>query len=362
MAPQATPELRRDLLRLAQHRMDVRDFSLGAARLLARTVPFDGVCVLTMDPATLLPTGEVVENGLPSSATARMTEIELDGRDANSFGGLAVATRPAATLSHATGGDLERSRRHRELRGPHGFGDELRAVLSDEGTTWGALTLLRAAGEPNFTPDDAALVASLSGLFAEGLRRAMLFTALPAQPTDPDAPAGLVVLAADDTIALTDAAADRWLAELGSGGPAAVLPQAVRAVAAAARRSNDPGGSEPALARVRVRCPSGLWLLVRGSLLGAGPDAPAAVLIEPARGHDLAPLLAAAHGLTERERAVAELVARGLPTSAIAEHLHLSAWTVQDHLKSIFERVGVGSRGELVARLFFEPGRPRLNE
>jgi hypothetical protein len=33
---------------------------------------------------------------------------------------------------------------------------------------------------------------------------------------------------------------------------------------------------------------------------------------------------------------------------------------VQDHLKAIFEKVGVGTRGELVARLFFEPQGPGL--
>jgi len=53
--PVASPErLRSDLVRLL-HRGGVRDFSLGAARSLARAVPFDGVCVLTMDPATVLP-------------------------------------------------------------------------------------------------------------------------------------------------------------------------------------------------------------------------------------------------------------------------------------------------------------------
>jgi hypothetical protein len=53
-------------------------------------------------------------------------------------------------------------------------------------------------------------------------------------------------------------------------------------------------------------------------------------------------------------------VARGLPTSEIAGRLHLSAYTVQDHLKSIFEKSGTGSRGDLVARLFFDHYAPRL--
>jgi DNA-binding CsgD family transcriptional regulator len=84
------------------------------------------------------------------------------------------------------------------------------------------------------------------------------------------------------------------------------------------------------------------------------------VILEPARAPELAPLIADAYGLTARERTVTQLVAQGHSTTAIAEHLHLSNWTVQDHLKAIFEKAGVGSRGELIARLFFEHHLPRL--
>lgn len=101
-------------------------------------------------------------------------------------------------------------------------------------------------------------------------------------------------------------------------------------------------------------------MVVRGSLLGDGPGSPVAVLLEAARPPELAPLIADAYGFTERERLVTELVARGLPTSEIAGRLHLSAYTVQDHLKSIFEKSGTGSRGDLVARLFFDHYAPRL--
>lgn len=69
--------VRDDLVKLSHRGHDVRDVALGAARILARVVPFDGVCLVAMDPATLLPTAEVVENGLPPEAMARMTGIEL---------------------------------------------------------------------------------------------------------------------------------------------------------------------------------------------------------------------------------------------------------------------------------------------
>jgi DNA-binding CsgD family transcriptional regulator len=47
-------------------------------------------------------------------------------------------------------------------------------------------------------------------------------------------------------------------------------------------------------------------------------------------------------------------VARGYSTNELAERLHLSSYTVQDHLKSIFRKSGTGSRGDLVARLFVD--------
>jgi len=121
-------------------------------------------------------------------------------------------------------------------------------------------------------------------------------------------------------------------------------------------------GPTASMARARARTRSGRWLVVRGSVLGEGANARTAVVIEPAGSPEIAPLIADAYGLTDRERALTELVARGHPTSEIADRLHLSPYTVQDHLKAIFDKVDVGRRGELVARLFFDHYAPRLTD
>ncbi len=349
--------VRGDLVRAANRGLTVDGFARTAARLLRQAVPFDGTCLLTLDPATLLPTGEIVENGLPPEATRRLNDIEMREADVNKFSALARAPRPAAGLSEATAGHLDRSLRQRELRRPHGLGDELRAVLPDPAGAWGALTLMRDAGSRHFTTGEVGFVASLAEVLAEGLRRATLQQAATAGAADGDSEPGLLMLGPDDTVQSSNRAADRWLDELGTA-PGSGLPVVVHAAAARARRPPGPldatGTATAGLARARVRTGSGRWVVVRGSLLGDEPGAPVAILFEPARAPELAPLIVDHFGFTGRERRITELVAQGLSTHEIAARLHLSAYTVQDHLKAIFTKSGTGSRGELVARLFVD--------
>lgn len=349
-------DVRADIIRLVHRDLSVRELARSATTFLRRAVPFDGACLLTIDPATLLPTGEVVQDALPEAAMVRLTAIELQEPDFNKFTALARGHTPAASLSDATGGDLDQSLRQRELRRPHGFEDELRSVLPGVTGTSGALTLLRETKRPHFTPAEVRFVGSLAGVLAAGLERAMLSGAM---ATDADVDAGLLVLAADGTIEMVNRSADRWLDELGAlDRPSAHLPLVVHAIAARARHAAAVGDH---VARARVRTPAGRWVVVRGSLLGDGPDARVAVLLEAARAPQLAPLLVDAYGFTERERLVTELVAQGCSTNEVAGRLHLSAYTVQDHLKAIFEKSGTSSRGELVARLFVDRNSLTLN-
>ena len=101
----------------------------------------------------------------------------------------------------------------------------------------------------------------------------------------------------------------------------------------------------------------GGWVTLHGSKPDPAADR-IAIVIEPASGTRAATLRLEAHGATPREREVATLLARGLTNPEIAEALCLSAHTVQDHTKSLFEKLGVGSRQEFVARVFLDEYLP----
>jgi DNA-binding CsgD family transcriptional regulator len=87
---------------------------------------------------------------------------------------------------------------------------------------------------------------------------------------------------------------------------------------------------------------------------GTAGDGLVALVIEAAKSAEIAPIIIEAYSLTPRERDVLGAIARGGSTAEIAAELFLSPHTVRDYIKTVFEKIGVSSRAELVSRLFAE--------
>jgi DNA-binding CsgD family transcriptional regulator len=319
---------------------------------LQRIVPFDAAFCATVDPATLLFTGAELRE-IPWEATPRFLANEFLEEDVNKFRSLASARSPVEWLDRVTERDRVASARYREVMAPLGLGDELRAAFRAGGACWGFLCVHREDGPHGFTPQEARVIARLSTHVGEGLRRGLLATT--AETSDgPDGP-GVLVVAEDGSLVATTEAGERWLWELDDDEPGR-LPLALAVQAVLARLASDTtDDATVADRRVRVRTRSGRWAAVHASpMAGLGEGRHVAVVIEPAKPAELAPVILLAHGLTRREGQVAQLALQGQTNKRVARDLRISEHTVEDHLKAIFAKVGVSSRGELTARIFAE--------
>jgi DNA-binding NarL/FixJ family response regulator len=76
-----------------------------------------------------------------------------------------------------------------------------------------------------------------------------------------------------------------------------------------------------------------------------------AVTIEDASAAERTALFARAHALSTRESELLTHLAAGRDTHDIAQYMHLSEHTVQDHLKMIFTKTGVRTRRALLTHL-----------
>jgi DNA-binding NarL/FixJ family response regulator len=163
---------------------------------------------------------------------------------------------------------------------------------------------------------------------------------------------GVVVLHPDHTLAAITGEAERMMADIVDySSNSGRLPAAIYSAAACLQSIGRGTTSPEASPTVHVRTMHGGWLLVHATHLHGSVEDDIAVIIEPAHPSRNAPLVLSSLGLTRRESEVALLVLRGASTKAIGAELHLSTYTVKDHLKSIFDKTGVRSRRDLVAQV-----------
>jgi DNA-binding CsgD family transcriptional regulator len=323
---------------------------------IRRAMPVDALLMAATDPDTLLGLGAGVVHDIPHTVCAPFWEYEFEVPDFNKFSELARAPRQAADLHAATGGRPQRSARWRELQTLMDAGGELRATFNAGGRGWGLLQLNRAEAVRGFREDEVAFVETIAPIVGRALRLSLI--SHPAASSAGRGP-GMAIVDAGHRLVSATPEALAWFDELESvyRVPAAALGRDVPSeviVAAQQARAGMLDGAGATATYTRARTRTGVWVLIHASCLHAadGTAADAAVVIEPAKASEVAPLIVEVYELTPREVDVTRTLARGLSTIEIARELHLSRYTVQDHLKSVYEKVGVSSRGELVAKMF----------
>ena len=328
-----------------------------------KVVPFDGSMWFGVDPSTFLAVAPARFEALDEGYCQTFWEGEFREPDVALYRDLARHPKPAAGLREVTADRPLLSSRYRRFVTPQGYDDELRVAFRAGENTWALGALYREKGR-RFSQDEVALMAGLSGVVGAAFR-AHVATGNVASPlcTSP----GLMIFDAANVLVSANAEANRWLddvygmapdgtetwRELLPDGSSNDLRSAIPILPLLARARAVAAGVDEGPARLRLRDRNGRWLVFHASCLTGGPaDGAVTVVVEPAKSTDVAPIVIEAYGLSPRERDVVRAIARGLSTPDIASELFLSAHTVRFYIKSVFEKVGVSTRGELVAKLF----------
>lgn len=329
---------------------------------LKRIIPFAGACCTNIDPYRLLSTGAVVEHNI-ESIHHQLLAYEYGYEDINQYNELVHSDCPVMTLNYITDSQPEQSSRYRDILEPAGLGDELRAALLYKGKCWGYLTLFRKKDQLLFSEQECQALIEIAPVIAQHLRQFSLIIPF-ANEIKLRAP-GIMMFSEQLELLSSNSDTQHWLDLLRQheGITESVLPRPIVAVASMALA--DYAHAEPSLQHHRDhssvdRSPIQVCVPVRQhdyvhitayGLYGKTTGIQLMIAIQSASPLDIVPWMMEAYDLSVREQQIVDQVIEGLSTRKIAAILHISPYTVQDHLKSIFSKTKTTSRRELIARL-----------
>ncbi len=327
---------------------DTRALQVQVLRELRRVVAADAYAWLLTDPSTCVGASPLAEVPWLPELPRRIRLKYLT--PVNRWTSM---TEPVALLDEVTGGELSRSLLWDELLGRYGVNDAASVVFRDRYGCWGFLELWRSGEAARFDRADADFLADLVEPLTTTLRRCQANT-FAERPTGGLPPVGPVVLLLSPELEVrgqTPATMEylRLLVPPDEGRHP--VPAAAYNVAAQLLAMEQGVDTHPPSARVHLS--EGRWMTVRAARIdGPGPaqERDIAVTIEEASAAERIDLFGRTYGLSARERELVGHLAGGDNTREIARRMILSENTIQDHLKSVFAKTAVRSRGALLAR------------
>jgi|GEM_PF-3261920 len=336
---------------LTTERGDLVDLQRRIIGQLRTLIPFDWYGWVTTDPATTvgaLSLGELPE-GVDLAESTRLRYLTPVTR------WTAIPQGEARRLMASTGDHPEASAQWRDLLSRFHVRDQLSIVFADNRGTWGFLELFRQGID--FTAAEQALAASFSAQVVAMIRRIhgesfRFGVTTPHVYPEVSHNENATYLRYSSSLEYLGASGghERWMqvAAPGEAGRALVadagMHAAAQLLARDARVDNHP-------ASTRVHVGDGEWAELEATWAGESDDGSRDILVtmRSATPDERLDLIVATFGLSAREREIIRRAVLGDDQRAIARAIGISEHTVKDHSAHIMQRMGTGSRAEVVA-------------
>ncbi|QGG49579.1 helix-turn-helix transcriptional regulator [Lysinibacillus pakistanensis] len=330
-------------LKHSENSFEYRQLMIEALRT---QINFDAYCCTLTDAHTLFSVGAVTEHSI-EAIHQEIMELEYAVEDMNKYEFLVRSGQHIGRLSDST----SQSFRYREVLEPNGFSDELRAALIYQEQCYGFLTLFkRAESEPPFFQDeDLALIEIVMPIMGERLKEFHHYIIEERLPTV-EGEQGIVIIDKELRVLSSNTKAYELLSILRKYESLTEwqVPKPIQAICASLLA--DSYNTNTSLI---VPIKDTGYIAIRASLmLTSLQEQQIALLINEASSREMLNFLIMAYNLTPREKEVVFEIIKGIPTKEIAFNLGISHYTVQDHLKVIFQKVKVSNRNELVWKIF----------
>jgi len=313
---------------------------------LQQHISFDAYCCTLTDSHTLFSVGAVTEHSV-EAIHHKIMELEYAKEDVNKYEYLVQSGQYIGRLSDA----LNQSLRYREVLAPNGFSDEIRAALMFQGQCYGFLTLFKKAenAQPLFQDNEVTQVKTLISVMGEALKEFHHYI-IEERILAEEGEKGIVIFDKEFRILSINTKASNLLTILrkNEGLSESQIPKPIQAICAKLLVNKLMPNTS-----LLVPIKDTGYITIRASIMMTNDnEQQLAIFLNEASSKEMLSFLIKAYYLTSREKEVVFEVIKGIPTKEIAHNLGISNYTVQDHLKVIFQKVDVSNRNELVWKIF----------
>lgn len=251
-------------------------------------------------------------------------------------------------LFHVT--PAEHYRHYHETRSP--VGGTILSIFRHRDRPVAAMQAYRRDPKRQYRKADVQFVQqvgrTIGPALAAAIERDAALSMSAARPTDAS---GILLLSESGKVQFANPASETWIEALGPRE--GHLPASVWSALAAHRQA--PSSSAISLS---VQTSQGL---VRVEVSASGQEGGRAVVLS-AEAPPAGPQIPSGWGLTRRETEIVEQLALGRSNGAIADALFMGEHTVEWHLRSVYEKLGVQSRQEVMAALFRSAFLPSIEQ